>query len=198
MSVDAKYDYDWDSVFVYDENSPSCLVWKNDRYRGPKHSQLFISKGDIVGSLNVLDGYWHIHVFGKMFNAHNVVWRMFGNIQGSLIIDHIDRNPNNTKIENLRLVDTSGNLRNKSKYKSNKSGIVGVCRRLIKSRHRGSPPNDYWAAQWKDINLKTCSKTFSTKKYGEAEAFQLACEYRTKMIEELNSQGAGYTDRHGK
>lgn len=30
------------------------------------------------------------------------------------------------------------------------------------------------------------------------EAFRLACDYRVRMIEELNSDGAGYTEHHGK
>jgi hypothetical protein len=29
-------------------------------------------------------------------------------------------------------------------------------------------------------------------------AFKAAVEYRRKMIEELNAQGAGYTEDHGK
>lgn len=197
MNTDNKYDVDWHSLFVYDESSPSCLVWKDDRYRGPKHSQLFISKGDIVGSLNILDGYWHVHVIGKMFNAHNIVWRMFGNLQGNLDLDHIDGKAENTKISNLRLVEATTNMRNKDKYISNRSGVVGVCRRVIKSRHKSAASNAYWIAQWNDINYKTCSKTFPIAKLGENEAFRLAREYRTKMIEELNLQGAGYTDRHG-
>lgn len=40
-------------------------------------------------------------------------------------------------------------------------------------------------------------KTFSISKYGEKESFRLACEYRSKMIESLNANGAGYASTHG-
>jgi hypothetical protein len=33
--------------------------------------------------------------------------------------------------------------------------------------------------------------------YGNDFAFELACNYRDKMIEDLNKAGAGYTERHG-
>ena len=36
------------------------------------------------------------------------------------------------------------------------------------------------------------------KKYGKEEAFRLAVEWRAARIKELNNQGAGYTERHGK
>jgi hypothetical protein len=38
---------------------------------------------------------------------------------------------------------------------------------------------------------------FSISKLGNDEAFRQACEYRAKMIAELNEQGANYTERHG-
>jgi len=114
-----KYDEDWHSVFEYDETSPSCLRWKNDRFRGRKLNQKFIAAGDVVGSLNARDGYWHVHVFGKMYNAHNIVWTMFNGNQGNAHIDHLDRDRSNSKIENLRLVLPEINTRNLSKSKFN-------------------------------------------------------------------------------
>lgn len=72
---------------------------------------------------------------------------------------------------------------------SNSTGVVGVCLQQPKSGER-------FSAYWYDNKVK--SKSFSTHKYGYEEAFRLACEYRTKMIEELNAQGAGYSPTHGQ
>jgi hypothetical protein len=72
----------------------------------------------------------------------------------------------------------------------NKSGISGVSRRIIKGI-------DYFIVQCSCLTGKRKSKAFNVKEYGEQEAFRLACEYRAKMIEELNAAGAGYTGRHG-
>jgi HNH endonuclease/AP2 domain len=196
MKTKHKYDEDWHSLFLYDETSPSCLRWKQDRFRGAHKKQKFISAGDVVGSLNPLDGYWHVHTLGSVYNAHNIVWTMFNGVQGDLFIDHKNNNPADTRITNLRLVDAPRNARNCKKGSNNISGINGVFYREIKSRHGNGKHNDYWFAVWTNVIQK--SKAFSIKKLGYEEAFRLACDYRSKMIAELNKQGAGYTENHGK
>lgn len=45
---------------------------------------------------------------------------------------------------------------------------------------------------------KRKSKSFSVGKYGKEKAFELACIARDEMISELNLQGAGYAEKHGK
>lgn len=194
--VKHKYDEDWHSLFYYDETSPSCLRWRWDRFRGRGRNQKFISAGDVVGSQNKRDGYWHVHVLGKMYNAHNIVWTMFNGIQGSYFVDHLDRDRSNTKLSNLRLVTPDQNPRNNSMLSVNKSGVNGVFYRKVKSRHGEGRCNDYWFASWRDG--KQHSKAFSVSKYGHDLAFQLACEHREKMIAQLNEQGAGYSPTHGK
>jgi hypothetical protein len=42
------------------------------------------------------------------------------------------------------------------------------------------------------------TKIFSVEKLGIMVAYRLAVLHRAKMIEILNSQGAMYTERHGK
>ena len=48
------------------------------------------------------------------------------------------------------------------------------------------------------LNGEKKTKSFSCNLLGEEQAFKLACEYREQNIRELNEQGAGYTERHGK
>jgi hypothetical protein len=103
-------------------------------------------------------------------------------------IDHINGNKLDNKLSNLRIVDGSGNQRNRKINSNNTSGVVGV------SFNRSTKT---WNARWYDLSKKKRYISFSARKYGYDEAFRLACEYRAKMIEELNRQGAGYTERHG-
>ena len=59
--------------------------------------------------------------------AHRVAWEMnFGPIPKGLMIDHIDRNPSNNRLSNLRLATSAQNLRNKNVNKNNKLGIKGI------------------------------------------------------------------------
>lgn len=58
--------------------------------------------------------------------AHRVAWAVSYGFWPEEEIDHIDRNPDNNKIENLRLATPSNNQWNKAKYKTNTSGYKGV------------------------------------------------------------------------
>jgi len=39
-----------------------------------------------------------------------------------------------------------------------------------------------WVADWQDIDGNQCSKSFGSKKYGDAEACTMAIEHRLMMI----------------
>ena len=56
----------------------------------------------------------------------------------------------------------------------------------------------YFIIWYKPKNGKRKAKSLSILRYGHEQAFQLACDYRNKMIQELNAQGAGYSSTHGK
>lgn len=117
-----------------------------------------------------------------------------GNVYRS--IDRID----NTKgyfEGNIRWATTQMQARNKGKCVLNTTGVTGVHWDL-KTSHKGKYVTKYAVARWTTIDGQPRKKSFSVKKYGEEEAFRLACEAREKAIKELNLQGAGYTENHGK
>lgn len=60
------------------------------------------------------DGYIRVRVGGKEYRAHRVIWEMFnGPIPEGMLVDHIDRNVYNNRIENLRLVTRQQNNANR-------------------------------------------------------------------------------------
>ena len=126
--------------------------------------------------------------------AHRIVFLLCnGYLNSDEVIDHIDGNPENNKIENLRSVPYAVNSRNR-KLPTNET--VGVRKVRLKTGS-GKSHNDYYMAYCNDLTGKGLCKKYNIKTYGEEEAFRLACEWRKQKIEELNTQGAGYTDRHG-
>lgn len=73
------------------------------------------------------DGYLRIGIDGRIYYIHRLVWLIErGPIPEEMEVDHIDHNPANNRIGNLRLVTSSGNRRNRSRDSRNKSGITGV------------------------------------------------------------------------
>ena len=98
---------------------------------------------------------------------------------------------------NMRWETLEQQSRNHTKQKNNTSGVTGVKKqvKIIAGRTYTA-----WVASWNLLNMdkKTKrSKNFSCDKFGENEAFILACDYRKLKIEELNEAGAGYAESHG-
>lgn len=173
----------------YSEDSPTGLVWAVDVYRKPTDTVPLRCVGDTAGYIRA-DGYAGITIIGLgQFMCHRLIWEMTnGEIPEGLYLDHIDGNRLNNKINNMRLVKWEINVRNAKMPCTNTSGVTGVS-------YDDKGLRQYWKAKW-SVNNSSITKSFCINILGE-EAFRLACEYRTKMIEELNSQGAGYTERHG-
>lgn len=73
------------------------------------------------------DGYVQIVIDGHRHFAHRLAWLMSaGPIPAGMEIDHIDHDPSNNRLKNLRLTTKSGNRKNRSRDTRNKSGVNGV------------------------------------------------------------------------
>lgn len=181
------------NTLLYDTTSPSCLRWAIDVRNGKVGTgRLLVRAGDAAGTLDSRSGYYRISLSRNRKQAHRVVWELFyGPTEHE--IDHINGVRTDNRIENLRAVGAGINRRNQNKRTDNTSGENGV----TACRNKDNLVVNF-RAEWQSPDNKRGSKTFSVSKYGNEEAFHLACEYRTKMIEELNAQGAGYTEDHGK
>jgi len=70
-------------------------------------------------------GYGHVGIGGKWYCTHRIIW-LWHHGYLSKFIDHIDRNPMNNKIENLRPITLSENQHNQTKRINNSSGYFGV------------------------------------------------------------------------
>jgi hypothetical protein len=72
-------------------------------------------------------GYLMMCYFGRTILIHRLVWVYHnGAIPSGLTIDHINQNKTDNRIENLRLVTHSENMKNLRRAKNNRSGVTGV------------------------------------------------------------------------
>jgi hypothetical protein len=83
--------------------------------------------GAVAGSAKG-SGYVYIGLHGKAYLAHRLAWLYVHGYFPENCIDHINRNPADNRIENLRVVGMMCNLRNTGNRRNNTSGVKGVYR----------------------------------------------------------------------
>lgn len=109
-------------LFYYNPETGE-VRWKTRPKRAPK---------DIVGSIAgtiTTTGRRQVRVNGRYYQVHRIAYIIYNGevLQPHEEIDHINRNPLDNRITNLRKVDRSGNLHNRGLLRTNRSGVTGVC-----------------------------------------------------------------------
>lgn len=82
-------------------------------------------KGKSFGSENG-NGYLRASINDRLHYAHRLIFVLFHGFVPDYV-DHIDGNPTNNRIENLRSVTHAQNMQNQKLRRDNKSGQKGVC-----------------------------------------------------------------------
>lgn len=107
--------------------------------------------GTLAGTTNSC-GYRIVRVDGKMIGTHRIAWIMtYEKIPDETEIDHIDCDPLNNRISNLRLASRLQNTINRKKHKNNSSGFKGVC--MDPYRSKSNPWRARIIVNKKTINL---------------------------------------------
>lgn len=138
------------------------------------------------------NGYVMLRVNNKNMMVHRFVWdNLVGPIPRNHEIDHINGIRHDCRLENLRCVNRTRNMRNSAKQTNNTSGITGVNKVKIQS-------NLYWAVTWNDpLTMRKCFKYFSLAKHSDEDAKNLAISFRESLMNDF-IKNHGYTERHGK
>ena len=133
----------------------------------PETGDFFWRNSGKVAGHRTADGYITIRLNGVLRLAHRLAYLLYHRELPALV-DHIDRNPSNNAISNLRAADKRVNSINRDKPSNNTSGVKGV------SWHKGG---GMWTAQIKNNGVKIHLGAYSK--------LSDAVEARLKAEEEL-------------
>lgn len=133
--------------------------------------------GKPVGGKNNERGTYKFGYKNKKYPLHRAIYAMINGAWPEYEIDHINGNPSDNRIENLRDVPHKLNMRNTKLRKNNRSGSIGV-------QHRPER-NKPWIARCKVDGIPMVYESFYTKE--EAEA--VVAEFRAKN---------GFHENHGR
>ena len=88
---------------------------------------------------NTRSKYKRIMIDKQHYVLHRIIYQMhYGDLSCNEVIDHIDRNKQNNKIENLRKANVFINNQNQGHRKNNTSGYKGVSWSKQKSKWRAT------------------------------------------------------------
>ena len=114
--MELTYDYA-NYLFKYDPKTGNL-------YRRVKGTEEFRSK---PAGTKTKTGYIQIGVNGKLYLAHRIIMLLVNkNLSDDYQVDHIDHNRLNNKLNNLRVVSQSGNMRNSGVRSDSSTGVTGV------------------------------------------------------------------------
>lgn len=91
------------------------------------HRRYGIGKGDTAGAVDRGSGYARIAIDGRHYYSHRLAWLYVHGQWPSGQLDHINGNPTDNRIANLRKARHKDNIRNSRRRSDNTSGFKGVC-----------------------------------------------------------------------
>ncbi len=138
-------------VFDYCEET-GWLIFKKrpiEHFKNKKGMNIYNGRfaGKRAGHLSS-SGYIQVRYKGKVSLAHRIVWEIYYGKEPGGMVDHIDGDPSNNRICNLRIVDRSSNAKNSKRSDSNTSGVTGVSKSFNGERWRS-----YITSKGKTISL---------------------------------------------
>ncbi len=175
-------------IFYYDDTSPTGLRYKKNIYKNK--GAISKREGDTAGTVCYTSDSshkprgWRVKVtidgVKQMIHNHRIVWLLKnGTIPDDLVVDHIDGNSLNNKIENLRLVSYKTNSRNRV----NRFEAISIVRNNA-------------VVSLSDGNGNTIRKCFSVNKYGKEMALAMAAYWKLWMLN--CPEYSDYSERHVK
>ena len=142
-----------------------------------------------VGCPNEL-GYLTVGVDGKYYLVHRIVWVMSYGYWPEPFIDHIDGDPGNNRLDNLREVSNRCNMQNQRMNSRNTSGFPGVSR-------YGSRWGAQIRIQGKNLHLGYYSNRLEAalaRLTVEVQCEKWTCNHRNEIVKRIEAACPNFFD----
>ncbi len=114
-------------LFRYDSKA-GVLLWRHRPhycFKSLRDADAWNSRYCNTPAGNSINGYLRVSISGERYLVHRVIYKMITGLEPE-IIDHIDGNPRNNRIDNLRSVSVTENAQNAALPVTNQTGCRGV------------------------------------------------------------------------
>lgn len=114
-------------------------------------------------------GYHQIRIDGFIYQAHRVIWALQFGEWPTGELDHINGDVTDNRIENLRDVTKSINMRNQKLRKDNTSGMPGVCWSVERGMWRvnvATPDRRHYVGQFERLEDAIAARKAAQLRHG--------------------------------
>lgn len=155
------------SLYTYDNDNGRL------RYRAAMSDKVKV--GDLVGWVSqhgtkfTTKKYRRVTLHKRSFYEHTLIWVFHYGMFPKGVIDHVDHDSLNNRIENLRDTTHTDNCRNQNKAKNNKSGVTGVSWNSLRRNWEAQIHVDgkrIWLGNFADIADAAKARAAANIKYG--------------------------------
>lgn len=166
-----------EALFEYRDGE---LYWK---VKKKKNSNI----GDKAGSKSI--DYCHIKIDGTYYKTHRVIYQLLNGLEQldpAIVVDHIDHDSFNNRIENLRAASGSSNQWNKKLNKNNKLQEKDIC---VVTRKTTKRTITYYQLRIKRGGEVAVLKIYNAEKYSLEEVKVFRDEFLRQLHGEFAYDG---------
>lgn len=150
--------------------------------------------GDKAGSKSI--DYCHVKIDGTYYKTHRLIYQLLNSLEQldpDIVIDHVDHDTFNNRIENLRVASPSNNQWNKKVNKNNMLQEKDIC---VVRRKTTKRILEYYQLRIKRNGVVVVHELYNLEKYSLEEVKSYRDEFLAKLHGKFAYDGVKSIESH--